>query len=195
MTAGPPEAPPPDRRHPLHHKVRNSLLDTERHFRLEPDALTWEEGEKSTTVRYDEIRSVQLIGYAGAGGRHLQARLGLANGDVVKIRSHHYRGIGNFEDRSASYAAFMSELCRRLAGASGNTRFIAGSTTLWILWLVVALLAVTLAVLAIAVIYLPSAPVLPAILVLVIAGPLIWREARKGPAETFDPLDPPLNGS
>ena len=175
----------------LRHSVRNSLVDSERGYALEPDRLSWSEKKGHGSVAYAEIASVQLIGYAGSGGGQYQATIRRGNGKPIKIRSHHYVSLGNFEDRGESYAPFIRELCRRIAASAPKARFLSGSTYLWIIWLVVALLMALVAILAVSAAYLPGAPALPAFLVLLAGAPLIWREARKGPKTTFDPKDPP----
>ena len=182
----------------VRHSVRNSLIDSERGYTLEPDRLSWSEKKGRGSVAYADITSLQLIGYAGSSGGQFQATIRRSNGKLVKIRSHHYVSLGNFEDRGRSYAPFIRELCRRIAASAPQARFLSGSTHLWIIWLIVALLAALVAILAVSAVYLPRAPILPALLVLLVGAPLIWREARKGPTTIFDPNDPPpelLGGS
>tara|TARA_R110002020_G_scaffold136630_13_gene304708 strand:- start:6824 stop:7189 length:366 start_codon:yes stop_codon:yes gene_type:complete len=94
------------------HTVRNSLVEREMVCMLEPDTFSWGDGSRKTIVDYADVNSVQLIGYAGSGGRQYQTSLKLKGGKVVKIRSHHYLGLGNFEDRTETYAPFIRELCR-----------------------------------------------------------------------------------
>lgn len=192
MTAsitGSPIEPP----QPLRHSVRNNLIEGECSYVLEPERLSWAGKAGGGSVPYGAFTRVHLIGYAGSGGRQYQATLKRKDGKPVRIRSHHYVGLGQFEDRGQSYAPFIRELCHRIAAAAPGSRFVSGSTGLWIAWLVVCLLAALLAILAVSLAYLPSAPALPAILVLLVSAPLIWREACKGPATTFDPDSPPFD--
>lgn len=183
--------PAPEVPQALHHSVRNSLIDRECTYTLESDQLSAEAKGGADRIPYADITSVQLIGYAGSGSRQFQARLKRRGGKPVKIRSHHYVSLGNFEDRTQTYAPFIRELCVRVADRSPDSVFVRGSTALWILWLIVCLLVAFVAILAVSTATLPGAPSWPAFLVLFGAVPLIWREARKGPKTRFDPRSPP----
>ncbi len=182
---------PPPLPSALHHSVRNTLFDREWDYTLGPDRLHWRDARGSGEVAYSDVTELQLISYGGFGGAQYQARLARKNGRPVKLRSHHYVSLGNFEDRSETYTPFVRELARRIAEQQPQARFRAGSTALWIAWLLIALFIALVAVAVIADAVMPSASAIPAIIVLVVGLPLIWREVRKGRAATFDPVAPP----
>jgi hypothetical protein len=128
------------------------------------------------------------------GGEQFQCTVRGRKGGKVKIRSHHYRSLGNFEDRSGTYAPFIRELVHRISARSSQARFLAGSSVTWAVWLTLAVLWVGVVVLLIAALLdgatLPRAGI-AAIVICLIAGPFIWRRIRQGSGREFDPAHPP----
>ena len=176
------------------HAVRASITGGERRFMLDSDTLSWNDDKGSDRIRYADISRVQLIKYPAAGGEHCQCTLSMRRGGKLKIRSHHYKSLGSFEDRSASYAKLVRELCARVDTASSGTRFIAGSTAMWYVWV-----ALLVGMGGICVLFLvvmigggdltigTIAPVIAFFLFL----PAILKLIRRGQAKTFDPQLPP----
>jgi len=136
---------------------------------------------------------MQLISYASPIGLALQCTLLSRSGDKIKLRSAHYRGLGDFEDRTATYAPFVRALAAQVATSAPDAKFIAGSTGLWILWLIVGL--IWLGVLALFSLSLFEWSLLGGLAMALGLGaiclPLIWRGVREGGARTFDPKAPP----
>lgn len=180
------------------HRVRNSLIDGERTYRLTPDALCWTEtGRSDGRLAYADARSMQLISYVSPIGRALQCKVRGATGEKALLRSAHYRKLGNFEDRTDSYGPFARELAKRIYEANPKAAFIAGSTGLWLMWLTVGVIWVGAVALIAAALFeaMFDAPLLAsfavALGVCAICLPLIWREVRSGGSRPFDPLAPP----
>ena len=178
----------------LIHSVRNSLASGERTFRLSNDALCWTEfGRAQRCLAYADIRAMQLVSYASPIGRALQCMLRSKAGGKIKLRSAHYRGLGDFEDRTNTYGPFIRALAGRIGAANPDATFIAGSTGLWILWLVVGLIWV--GVVGLLSLALFETSLLGTLAIALGFGavfpPLIWREVRSGGAKTFDPHTPP----
>jgi hypothetical protein len=176
------------------HTVRNSLASKERTYHLSTDALQWEADGSQVRVAYADIDQMQLISYANFGGMQGQCTLHTRSGEKICIRSHHYAGLNNFEDRSATYAPFITGLARQIASSSPNARFVKGSTGLVVVWLVVlALCAGTATVLAIALLEDTPIPVQTIAGVAVIAtfGTIAWRMVRGNDQTGFDPADIP----
>lgn len=177
----------------IRYAARNSIVDVECTFTVGRTALFIRRGSSERQVPYSDFTSVRLFSYAGGGGETFQATLHRRHGKPVKIRSHHYRGLGNFEDRTRSYAPFIRELTGRIATASPGTRFIAGSTGLWIVWLGVVALVALLAMLLVGVLVgggSSAGPVFLTVIVLAVGAPVAWHQLRRGPASSFDPADP-----
>jgi hypothetical protein len=176
------------------HIVRASLIDRERVWSLGPDRLYWREQTRSGEIPYEDIREVRVIGYGALGGRMFQCTLRRRDAGKLKLRSHHYASLGNFEDRTATYAPFIRELVRRVAEHSPQARFLAGSSALWIVWLVIGFLWAVAAILVVAALLdgavAPGAGI-GAMLVFAISAPLVWQQVREGGGVEFDPENPP----
>ena len=176
------------------HRVRNGLTSGDRTFRLAGDALCWTEpGKPEGRLAFADIGTMQLISYASPIGRALQCTLKSKAGGKVRIRSAHYLSLGDFEDRTETYAPFVRNLAGKIDAANPDAAFVAGSTGFWILWLVVGFIWVgVVALLALAFFDLPLLGALTSALVLgAVCLPLIWREVRGGGARPFDPKSPP----
>ncbi len=176
------------------HTVRNSLADKERIFALGPDELRWTEAGGAGQFAYADIRDMRLIAYSSPIGETFQCTLRGRSGGKVKLRSAHYRSLNNFEDRTPTYAPFVTELARRIAAASPQAKFIAGSTALWIVWLIIGLLCLGVLLLLILSLFegLPPAGAwVIALVVCIAAVPLIRHRIREGSAREFDPAAPP----
>jgi len=178
------------------HTVRNSLIDRQRAWTIGPDALHWREARRQGSIPYGDIRQVRLISYANTGGEQYQCVVTAAGRGRVKIRSHHYVSLGNFEDRTATYAPLIRDLLKRVAAASPGATFVAGSIGLLIVWMVVLLLfilGVATAVLAYFDGLAGTWKFAITVGVLILSGPLIWRRLAAGAVRPFDPADPPPN--
>jgi hypothetical protein len=81
----------------LAHTVHNSLIDKERTFTLGADALHWRDAAGEGQIAYADVSDMRLIGYTSLIGEAFQCTLRARGGGKVKIRSAHYRNLGNFE--------------------------------------------------------------------------------------------------
>ncbi len=117
---------------PITHHVRVSALENETIWRLGPDALEREEiiaGGIGATVRYPyaDIRGLRLsFAPSRADGGRYRCDLQLKQGTLAAIVSTHYAGVGNFEDRSATYGPLVRGLVARVAAANPACEFRAG---------------------------------------------------------------------
>ena len=177
------------------HSVRNSLIDKERTFTLGPEGFRWSaKGGADGHMPYAEVRDMRLIAYTSPIGETFQCTVRARTGGKAKLRSAHYRSLGNFEDRTGTYGPFVKALAERVAVAAPDAKFIAGSTGLWILWLIVGVLLLGLFVILILSMFEvlpPAGPWIIAVAVCLIAVPWAWRRLREGAAKTFDPAAPP----
>lgn len=115
-------------------------------------------------------------------------------GGKVKIRSHHYVSLANFEDRTASYGAFLRALMTRLAASSHDVKFLQGSNVMHTVWLV--LFGLSILLLAGFVLALIGGADLSWDFIVPMAGialflPVSWSMIGQGWAGTFDPKSPP----
>lgn len=176
----------------LSHRVRASLLTKERLYRLGPQALCWTENGAEHQIAYSDLTQMRLISYASYGGLQGQCTLKDSAGGKVLLRSHHYESLGSFDDRSATYRPFVSELARRIAASNADARFIAGSRALWFAWLVVLMLIfLVLVLVVIGLLEKASLPIrlLGGLIPILIFAPITWNMVRRNKQKTFDPTD------
>lgn len=177
------------------HIVRASMLDTARTYHIGDDALNWQDDRTNGRIAFTEVAKIVLIDYPSIGGSQGQCVVRSRSGKKLKIRSHHYESLGSFEDRSLTYRHFVRELCRRVAVAAPDARFVTGSTVLWFVWLTLLVLCALVGSLVVwALVGEVSFPLgsVAAIAVLIAFGPIVWRMVREGPSQSFDPNDPPF---
>lgn len=178
----------------LTHTTRNSLADKQRSYTLGNDALHWTDKDGGGEIGYADVSKVRLNSYPSTDGDFYQVKLSARRGKGLKIRSHDNARLGVFEDKTQTYTPFVRELLRRIAASAGETRFLAGSSGLWIVWLVVAVLWM-LGLLLMAALLISGVEnyfsLVFAITLLFSVAPFIFKAVRKGGAKTFDPANPP----
>jgi hypothetical protein len=113
------------------YSYRPNLFSRERNFWLEPNALGWSCGEKEDRIAYRDVETVRLFRLFMPGESavqkeimwrlHLYSRSG---GRLVLSPLHRVR-FRSWEDRSAAYRAFTSELLEQLRRADPNFKIIA----------------------------------------------------------------------
>lgn len=176
------------------HSARNSLADIARAYALGDDALLWTDKKGGGEIPYADISKVRLNSYPSFDGDFYQCKLSALGGKGLKIRSHDNARLGVFEGKTETYTPFLRELLRRIAASPSETRFVAGSSGLWIVWLAVAVLWV-LGLLLMAALLLSGVEdyfsFAFAAMLLFIVAPFIFKAVRKGGANTFDPANPP----
>jgi hypothetical protein len=178
------------------YRFRANAFSGPRTFGLTDDALTWQEdGKPLDGVFYDQIAEVRLS-YAPTrmATRRFRAQIILKAGGMAELSNMSYRGFADFEDLSSAYAAFVTELHRRLAAKGKDVRYRAGNTRLGFA-LNLAITAFTFIALAGVVLLVPIAA-LPGIVIVklaIIAAfiPTLIRYMRRAKPATYDPLSIP----
>jgi hypothetical protein len=168
----------------LTHSARLSLFSKERTYRLEPDALVWSEGNKSGRLPYDAVKYVHIYSVPPAMGQ--KVRRTILKSDLspkVVIAGAHFAGLGQFEDRSDSYFAFVEELLARVTAARPDVPIRVGQSWLlygfWVAMLVLS--AILLPLMAIIIFdggFEPRA--IPAIGIMLVFLPVSWKIVRRG---------------
>lgn len=179
---------------PVQHRVRATLFGSEQTFSLGEAALRIDGAQGASEIPFRDIDRIGLIAYAGAGGTQGQATLRTKTGQTVKIRSHHYKTLANFENRSESYRDLVSGLMHRVAAANPDARFVSGSTVMSVVWWVV--LAIIVCVLVLLGLAMASGEelkgnVLGGFMMMLVALPFAWRSARQNREKPIDPSSPP----
>jgi len=140
------------------YRVRQNAFEQERLWRVGPHGLSWDGGEKKGAFPFSEIVSIRL---SFTPTRFDFARYCCVvkrfNGWRETIVSTSYAGIGSFEDRSSSYAAFVRRLVAEAARANPAIRFEAGESRIKY-WGSIAILVGAFALLAVVVLSIGLAP-------------------------------------
>lgn len=94
---------------------------------LKPDGLAWQVGHRGGVIRYDRIRRVRLSFRPVTLQSHrFVTEIWSHDGPKIQFASASWRSLVEQERLDASYAAFTTELHRRLAAAGSAARFSAG---------------------------------------------------------------------
>jgi KDO2-lipid IV(A) lauroyltransferase len=103
---------------------RPHLLRTERHYRLEPDALTWHGARGAGRVAYAEIEKIEVfkVRYLGSSATYWSCVLFSRSGDRIRLGAASRAGFGAIRDRTATYIPFIKELEARVAAANPDVR-------------------------------------------------------------------------
>lgn len=103
------------------YSFRNSAFEkAETSYRLTDAGLEISKLGYSTSIPYSEIKKVQLYHDPTRFAMDkYQCDLTLGNGAVFTLKSVHYRGLGDFEDRGPAYTAFIRGLHERLKNFPG----------------------------------------------------------------------------
>jgi hypothetical protein len=104
-----------------------SLMGAMCQFVLKPDALEWQIGRRSGRVRYDRVRAVRLTYRPVTMQSHrFIAEIWSADNPKIQIVSVSWRSIMEQQRLDAAYAAFVTEMHRRIAAAGATARFSSG---------------------------------------------------------------------
>ena len=101
---------------PTVYRLRANAFVKPRTYRLTDDALTWEEdGGKSDGVFYDGIAEVRLAFVpTRISTNRYRARIIFRAGGMAELFNTDYRGFADLAEHNAEYAAFLTELHRRI---------------------------------------------------------------------------------
>jgi hypothetical protein len=111
-------------------------------FSLRAQGLAWEFGRRSGFVRYNQIRRVRLAFRPGTlQSYRFLAEIWAPESPKLQISSTSFRSLMEQARQDADYAAFVTELHKRLAAAGSTALFEAGMHPL-MYWLGTAVFAV-----------------------------------------------------
>lgn len=180
---------------PPAHRVRPHTFSGDQTYELGTDALHVRHRGIAKDIPYADIASVRVIDYANMGEVHGQCTVKTRGHGKLNIRSHHYRSLGAFEDRSETYAPFVRELCRRLQTVNPAPRFLKGSGWIQMLWLVVLIFTGFGWVMWFATVMDGGQDIETGagfFIGLLVTTAASWHWLTHSKPETFDPLDPPV---
>jgi hypothetical protein len=153
-----------------------SLLGAPHEFRLAPGALVWRVGGRSGHAPYGSIRRLRLSFRPGTLQSHrFLAEVWPDGGPRLQIASTSWRSMVELERLDRAYAAFLTELNRRIAATRVSASFEAGSPALLYWPGLVVFVLVSLVLAALIVQALRAGAVSGAIFVAVFLGAFLWQ--------------------
>lgn len=174
----------------IEYRQRLHAFSPEMHYQLHEGQLTVHSAKGNTRLySLKDVRSVHLR-YAPTRVQRQRylATIRLKNSRSLSLSNEHYRGVYDFEDRSADYRAFLQSLCRELA-QQPNCTFHGGNSpganfAIWLsyfagmglLLLVMLFLAATFPLL-----------IILQIAIMLFYTPALISFARRNKSQTFDP--------
>jgi len=113
------------------YRVRQNAFEQERLWRVSPDGLSWDGGDKKGHFPFSDIVSIRLS-FTPTRFDFIRYRCSVTrfNGWQETIMSTSYAGIGSFEERAQDYARFVKNLVAEAAKANPAIRFEAGESPL-----------------------------------------------------------------
>ena len=192
------------------HAYRSTFFDRDVTVTLEASELVWRAGgSESSRLAYDRIARLTLrrpkVGGAGPRATHLL--VDAANGHREVISRSAATGWFRQEDRAATFAPLVRELCRRVAAANPTACFEVGGfdrqTRRDLRTGTVVLLFMLAFIAAVPAGYAYWGTAMPASVILSIVGVSLsafatgmtvlgnWRLIRQGPPHAFPPDAPP----
>lgn len=119
----------------VEHACRISVLEPEKRWSLKGDVLWVASGEyPAMPIPLASLKEVRLLFSPTRMQRNrYQCHLYNASGRCGAFQNEHFRGMMDFEDRSASYNALVRLLASRAASVNPRCRFTTGTS--WWSWL------------------------------------------------------------
>lgn len=110
---------------------KSALIGAPMELRLAHDALEWRKGSIAGRAPYSGVRRVRLSFRPMTMQNHrFLAEIWPAGGPKLQIASTSWKSMFEHERLDAEYAAFVTELCRRIGATNGPTAFECGSPAL-----------------------------------------------------------------
>src|SRR5215510_14554690 len=177
------------------YSYKPSLMGAAFEARLEPDALAWQAGGRTGRIPYGDIRRLRLsFRPVTMQSQRFLTEIWPTQGPKIVLASCSGRSMFEQERRDAPYAAFVTELHRRLAAAQSSARFDAGSPPL-LYWPAVTLFAgVSLSIAALLVRALQLGALGGAAFIAAFLALFLWQAGtffRRNKPRAYTPDNPP----
>jgi hypothetical protein len=172
------------------YRVRQHAFEQERVWRVGPEGLSWDGGDKKGHFPFRDIRAIRLS-YTPTRFDFARYRCSVTrfNGWREEIVSTSYAGIGSFEDRSKDYGRFVRSLVAHAAKGNPAIRFEAGESQLKY-WGSIAILVGAFALLALVIFSIgfnPTWIIIAKLVVIAFLFPICLRWMRKNRPQRFSP--------
>lgn len=171
------------------YRVRLHAFEQERVWRVGPEGLSWDGGDKQGHFPFSDIRSIRLS-YTPTRFDFARYRCSVTrfNGWREEIVSTSYAGIGSFEDRAQDYGHFVRSLVAYAAKGNPAIRFEAGESHIKY-WGSIAILVGAFALLALVIFSIgfnSTWIIVAKLVVIAFLFPVCLRWMRKNRPQRFD---------
>lgn len=175
----------------ISHSNKNSIFSDEKTYALDDDVLTWSSDTVNGTVPYGSIRKLQLMEYPSQIGTAWQCKLWTSGGEKLIIRSEHFAGFADPEDRFSTFAPFVAGLTQAIKRANPEAKLVFGSNIYWIFWIICFVAFVLLTILC-AMALLGGADWSLGMFAIATGmfAKFVWSLVKKGGAKPLDPANP-----
>ena len=178
---------------PTVYRLRANAFVKPRSYRLTEDALTWEEeGGKLDGVFYDGIAEVRLaFAPTRIATDRYRTQIVLRAGGMVELFNTDYRGFASFDEHNAEYAAFVTELHRRLAAQGKDVIYRQGNSVAgFIVNVALTIFVFVMIALAFLLLFSWGGPLIAIakLAILLFFVPVLVRYIRRARPGTYDPL-------
>lgn len=113
------------------YSFRKSAFEKEKSYKLTKDGIQITDHNGSVSLaKYADILQVNLSFVSTKHNSFYQCELKLKTGSGLLLKSQHFAGIANFEDRNADYAKFISGLHEILNASGLNIKYKKGISSL-----------------------------------------------------------------
>jgi len=172
---------------------RNSLLSQLRSYRIEDDALYWQDDHQpEVRLAYADINSVeaQFSPTRVQANRYL-LRLKTRSKGNVDITNTSYKGIGDFEELNETYVPFVIELHKKSAAKNPAISFKKGSSWAGYIFAIVVAVALIALIAGAGVFFLVSGMIWIAAIklaILIFLFPRLIRYIKRNKPASYNPL-------
>lgn len=112
---------------PITYSFRASAIEKERTLTLEDSSLVIQQGERTESVAYRDIKSIRLFYDPDRFNLNKYiCEITDKKGGTTQVKSVHFKSVGNFEDRSEAYKDFLLALHEKLIPLD-QVAFLAGN--------------------------------------------------------------------
>ncbi|MFY0650532.1 MAG: hypothetical protein JXQ96_00795 [Cyclobacteriaceae bacterium] len=111
----------------MKYSFRKSAFDKDKTYELTQTSISITDHEGRTTdTPYSDIETVNLQFVSTKNNSFYQCELKLKNGSKILLKSQHYKGIANFEDRKEEYSLYISGLHKILNASKLDIKYKKG---------------------------------------------------------------------
>lgn len=177
---------------------RNSLIHKCRTYRIEDDALCWQDDDKlEERLSYSDIQSVEArFAPSRVQSNRYLARLKTRNNAKIDITNTTYKGIGDFEELNDSYVPFVIALHHKIAEMHPAIVFKQGSSWAGYIFAIGVTIALVVVIIGAGMFFLTTGMIWVAAIklaILIFFFPRLLRYVKRNKPGNYDPFNLPAD--